>query len=159
MEIKVNLEQLIGCDDDEGAGSLRTQIVRAASDRFHQELKEEVKRAVSFIVTDEAKAAISEVVTGIVNGHLDAPYAERDRFGREGERMSLRNRVAVAIETALSSKSDSYGKKSLFTELVESTVKRELTAFHKEFTTLVNEEFTREAMKSAVAIIQKKFGA
>lgn len=162
MEIKINLDELVG-SDEEGSGSIKEfileEIRRKASSAVEKLLVGEIKSAIVTVCQEQIKILVAGHLEGMVHDTLHNPFCPKDSMGRLLPETTVRDEIIKLVQAQMVYKKTSYDSdKNAFTLQHERIVAAEFAKFKESFSKLVNETFTAQAMQHAAQTLKAKLG-
>jgi hypothetical protein len=153
MKIEIDLDELLS---DPSGMSVKETIQTMIRNRLEEDLQEtvlnEIKYRISELFDERFVQAIHLRLPALVEEVINTPFVPTDSYGERETAVTFRNQIIRTLHGELTLQkghSNRMSRSNLMTEAVNELVKDELKRFSKEYTSLVNEMFTREAMDLA----------
>lgn len=164
MKIEIDLNDILGGDEDTAPETLKESIQRQVIDnltaKIHAGINRRLDDEVQKVLNEELKKAIQEKMPMILNQLFTEDYVPVDRYGSSsGKSTNFRAELVKAINEQMVYKRAQYDSdKNVFTRAVDQVVSENVAAFKTEFNKLVDSNFTQEVLHQAQKKLQERLG-
>ena len=161
MKIEIDLNDIIG--DENGAETLQDSVRRQVIDSVTATIKKGVGRQIDEAVAATITAGIKEFLDGkmpeLCATVMETEYTPVSNYGQRGVPTTFRAELVRVISENMQYKRSQYSSdKNAFTSAVDGVIEENMKLFKANFETLVNRQFTAEAMNYATNALKKKLG-
>jgi 5'-deoxynucleotidase YfbR-like HD superfamily hydrolase len=162
MKIEIDLKDILG--DEYGntesiAESIYRQVVENIQETLAGGIAKKINEEVSAVIAEKVKEAADKEIPSLMAELVDQEYRIVERYGSTGRTTTMRKELLSTLTEQMQYKKSAYDSdKNYFTRNIDNIVCEQMQEFKKQFNSIVNETFTKEAFKYAMIEMQKKLG-
>ena len=154
MKIEINTADILG---DEA--TIRDEVVEQIASSFMIEMRKDAQTLIRDTLETALANTIQEKVSELVDMHLDTEFTETNQYGRVGDTITFRNKIADILKQQCVFKKTNYrSDQNAFTGAVINAVENEMKKFQKEYVSLVNKKLLQECLDDATTKLKAACG-
>lgn len=164
MKIEIDLNDILGGDEEYGSETLNESIRRQVVDKLTKTVSEGIGKRIDVelarVIDEQITTGLKDKLPALVDDILAAEYTPVDRYGhRSKETTNIRAEIVKTVTEQMVYKTGGYSsEKNAYTSAVDGLISKHVGEFKAAFDKQIDATFVREAMEYATKKLGERLG-